>query len=247
MSGLSQPEGYSRAWLGEADCYALPIDDETYLDLFTSTVQRKIETPLDRFGLVDKRATALAVLATAPKGHQWGPKKRQHHWQWPESDYPNQSEAIVNPHIFRNLPINIEGIPLSFERRLHLATLPPVIPEDEVMFQRVEAYQSASTLLRTAKEIIEWQHRVRLQRLFVSTDTYASKMNATPDKKDRDKAYSRHKGRTFSKGFRRHLKRYYEVPPEFRLAETGGSAEQVLDDLNKALGYRALRHALATS
>lgn len=247
MSGVIIPRGYEDAWNGEADCYALPIDETTYYDLFTHQERPKLETPLDRFGIVDKTALALLVLGTAPAGHIWGPKKREHHWQWPRTLYPNEPEADVNAHSFRELSANREKLPLSFERRLHLATLHPPVPETEVMAQKIEAHLAANMLLRTAREIIEWRQKTRRQRLFNSTNQYAIENNGTPDKKDRNKAYNRYKGRTYARGFRISLERYYDVPPDFRPVETGGSAEQVLGDLGRALGQRALRQALANA
>jgi predicted component of type VI protein secretion system len=119
------------------------------------------------------------------------------------------------------------------------------VPEEEVMAQKIEAYEAASTLFSVARSIVQWQKKVRLQRMFNTTNEYAAYHNNTPEKRDRDKKYNRHMGRDFARGFKMHLDRYNEVPPDFRLIETGGSADKVVSELGRVLGARALKQALA--
>lgn len=232
-------------WRGEYDCYAQSLDDDYYYDFFTGTNQTKIETPLDKNGLVDHTRLAAAIILNTPDVHRWNKDKRirKHHYQWPNEWYPYETDAPANPGVFVNLPINQEKLPLSFERRIHHATLPPPVPDYEVMRYSIEADRAAHSLFWAAREIIQWQRKVRRRRLFNASHDYVLRKYGGADDKDRPiyQAY----GRSYSRGFSRKLAVYQEIPPDFKPVETGGSPHQVAEDLGRALGTKTLWLAYA--
>jgi hypothetical protein len=230
-------------WRGDYDCYAQSLDDDYYIDYFTNTVRSKIETPLDKNGIVAHTQLAKVVLNTAPHCHYWGNRRRKHHWQWPAELYPYDRESPVNPAVFCNLPTNRENLPLSFERRLHIVTLFPAVPEMEVMVQMIEADRAAHFLFHRAREILHWQRQVRKRRAHISRDDSVLKRHNGVDIAGRE--VNRKKGHRYSRGFKMGMVRYSDVPPDFRPVETGGSPYQVVTDLGRVLGTKALRLAQA--
>jgi len=231
-------------WRGESDCYASPIGTDRYYDYFTGEIRDRIPTPLDELGLVDRHQLIKLVLADAPPGHDWGDIPRDHHWQWDVELYPfiNQP-GRANPAIFRNLLINRTVLPLSVERRIHHTTWRPEVPDEEVMALMIMYGTVAKSLFESAKEIIKWQRRARSWRDTVREDpTRRAKVNGSVEE---PKEIMKKNGGVYGMTFGLNKAKLENIPPEFRLVDTGGAPEQVIKDLNRLVGSRTMRLVLA--
>lgn len=219
-------------WRGEQNCHAYEVDDEHYYDFFSGKIKRKIETPLDRLGLVDRHRLVGLLIAGTPPGFNWGDVPRDHHWQWPAIDYPFlEIEDEPNEAIFRDLLINRNILPLSFERLIHKATRSPEKPSKEVMSVMIDYGKIVYDLFESAKEIIEWQRQFR-------SYSFTTNLDANPEKKKTNRKITRRRGQRYSKKFCTSWRQFQEIPPEYRLAETVGKPEQVVADLGRLVSRR---------
>ena len=96
--------------------------------------QQSLETPLTPIGLVDRQRLIKLVNGTLNSAYKW-PSERddEHHLLWPSVWYPNLPDARVNPHVFRNLPLNKVDLPRTFHNWVHKITIPPPPPSIEVI------------------------------------------------------------------------------------------------------------------
>ena len=96
--------------------------------------EQSIETPLTPIGLVDRKRLIKLVNATLNSAYKWPSEKDdEHHLLWPNAWYPSMPDAPVNPHVFRNLPLNKVDLPRTFHNWAHRVTAPPPVPTMEVM------------------------------------------------------------------------------------------------------------------
>lgn len=221
-------------WRGEHNCHAYEIDDTHYYDFFSEKVKQKIETPLDKLGLVDRHSLVGQIIADAPPGFNWRDKPRDHHWQWEESDYPSTDiEGEPNEALFRDLLINRTILPVIFERRIHKVSLKPEKPSKEVMSVMIEYGTVAYDLFESARDIVKWQRDYRNHRIYLGE-------SLTTEKKKAHKKTTQPIGRRYSKRFCTTWQQFQEVPPEYRLADTEGKPESVLANLGHLVGRRTL-------
>jgi hypothetical protein len=231
-------------WLGDYDCYAESVDERYYYDYFSKKVCEKVETPLDEHGLVNRHELVRRVITNTPRGHDWGDVPRDHHWQWPESQYPYINEDdCANPSVFRNLPINRTILPISFERRIHHMSIEPTPPPEEVMDIMIEYSKAASALFKTAREIIRYQRDIRAWREYVQANPYVLAKSGGSDKKT--KVITRRKGRSNSRGLSMNLAKFRSVPERFRLVDTDGDPTEIVQNLGEILSRRTLNLAQA--
>ncbi|MBX4190684.1 hypothetical protein KW794_01210 [Candidatus Saccharibacteria bacterium] len=125
----------------------------------------KLETPLNKLGIVDPQATIALVRGSIDPEYIWDPALSLHHFQWDKNLYPDvKQHNRPNPHFFRELPPH-KGLMLrEFENFLHTITLRPPVPEEEVMYYRIEAWKVASSLFKKAREVVQWERRQRRRR-----------------------------------------------------------------------------------
>lgn len=116
------------------------------------------ETPLDSRGLVDLDKLVSLGKQTVQLDYSWiSAFNDVHHLQWPAAHY---AESLGLPgHEFRELIQRKAYLPRQFHNWLHLITLPPPMPSEEVMRHSIDAERTARALAVTA------QLAVRLTRM----------------------------------------------------------------------------------
>jgi hypothetical protein len=112
----------------------------------------KIETPLDAHGLVDLPALVQAVKSTVHLEYHWRSNFADvHHLQWPKSAYGSSDNEIL-AHKFRNLEISKALTPRNFHSWLHAVTLPPPIPDPDIMQYRIDAQRVVMSLFLSVRD-----------------------------------------------------------------------------------------------
>lgn len=157
--------------------------------LFRPEVDDLIETPLDERGLVHLDNLIAAVKATVLPEYDWTSKMNDvHHLQWYNTLYnqhPSQDVAIE----FRGLVNRMAYVPRVFHNWLHRITIPPPVPEEEVMRHSIEAQRVAVSLFETAsqaqhlarsKKIGEAALRIRLESAFEHYNIYLDNAREVP-------------------------------------------------------------------
>ncbi len=128
---------------------------------------QKIETPLDDRGLVDVSALIAAVKNTVEPWYTWPTHRNdEHHFYWPVADYPlHNPGGTAELKKFHELPINKGYVPRVFHNWLHSVTIPPAQPEGEVMVNRIESWEIASSLFQRARIATEKKLHIPHKRL----------------------------------------------------------------------------------
>jgi hypothetical protein len=112
----------------------------------------RIETRLDKLGLVDPQKLIIDIKASVDPSYQWeSPFNDIHHLQWWSGRYPALPDADVNPNEFRNLAVSKLIVPRVFHNWLHRITEPPPVPDEEVMRCRIEAQEAAFALFKSIR------------------------------------------------------------------------------------------------
>ncbi len=198
----------------------------------------KFETPVDDRGLIDVPTLIESVKDTVDEDYEWPSNLSIHHLYWHERHYDS---AFAGPWArrFRELPIHKAVVPRVFENWLHLVTLPPDVPDPEVMRARVESWGVAEDLFHSVRQAVVWEKRgrrraERVQNSLVSLPEEFKGVDVIGKE-----VLQAILGRHFN-GMERHLARLQEVPPEFRLAEPTDTREILAKKLGKIIGPRAL-------
>lgn len=121
----------------------------------------RFPTPLDSLGSVDPKALIIQLRSLAHSEIEWDNEDKKsdcHHLYWPGYLYPNMLEAEVNPAEFRELPRNKVIIPVALHRFAHEATKMPEIPEENLMYDQIQAHRITQELFKNS-----W-HAIRLER-----------------------------------------------------------------------------------
>lgn len=103
----------------------------------------RIETPLDKRGLTDRRALMFLMRETVVPEYDWtSPAMRRqtsnHHLQWPKAWYERNE--------FRNRGSNRTNIRPIAHNHVHNLTLPPPAPSAEVEYHFMEAQDYADEM-----------------------------------------------------------------------------------------------------
>lgn len=130
----------------------------------------RIPTDLDHNGVVDIHATIETVKECIDPSYQWRTEKSLHHFQWPGSWYTYNRENDDLPYRFINLPISTGLVLREFENVLHRVTLPPPVPDREVMQYRIESWKVVKDLFLTARKTIQQQKIQKKRREFVKNN-----------------------------------------------------------------------------
>jgi hypothetical protein len=200
------------------------------------------ETPLNALGLVDSKKLIELVLETIDPAHDWRPMrgrhKSVHHLQWPEAWYSDRKDdADFSPALFRDLAINKRTMPREFENWLHKVTLPPPVPEDEVMRWIVRSWQVNKDLFKASREIVLWEKRTG-RRMARELPPRGYKKNETDDSYSVEwlaGELAKH-----AKGLEQHLNELERIPQEFRLVEPANNPSELAKTLGKIVMPRAL-------
>ncbi len=203
-----------------------PRDMRTYPD-------EKIPTPTDERGLVDVPRLIAAVQKTVDPEYEWPRQLSIHHFYWPEADYPYVTAglAVDNPAVFRNLPIHRGLLPRAFENWLHIITLPPPKPSEEVMHHRVEAWNVARSLFQKVRATIQTEKLARARAEYVRQNPVILKEEFDGVDIIGEEVMQEILERHF-RGTRHHLRRLQDIPPEYRFIDPDDS----LADMGRKLG-----------
>lgn len=200
----------------------------------------KIETPLDTMGLVAIPKLITAVKATISPEYKWTRPCDVHHFQWPGNLYPYYpGRDRVNPDAFRELPIHKGAAPRDFHNWLHLITIPPPLPDEEVMRYRIEAWHVAEELFGEVRNVVRWERRMRRRALQLSRrpDTLPKGFNGV-DLIGRE-IMTEVLASNF-KGMERHLARLDTIPEEHRLFEPTDSPAALASALGRIVVPRSM-------
>lgn len=141
-----------------------------------------LETPLDERGLVAVGSLIQMVKQTVDPEFDWHSEFADvHHLQWPASRYRLSEDVLSND--FRDLAISKARIPRVFHNWTHRITVPPPMPDHDVMRYRIEAQTIALDLFRTARQttqlmrIAELKGRALERRLVQNVEEYSYHFN----------------------------------------------------------------------
>jgi hypothetical protein len=129
--------------------------------------EQQIITPLDDRGLIDIPELIQNVKETIHPDYTWPTKETNvHHFYWPAAQYPYLPDEI-NTALFRNQPINKGRMPIIFHNWLHRVTIPPPVPEAEVIVHHMDAWNVTRSLFHNVKNARHWQRRVEKSRRYM--------------------------------------------------------------------------------
>jgi hypothetical protein len=149
-------------------------------DVQTWNIEKQglLETPLDEKGLVDLDKLVMLGKQTVEKGYDWSsPLNDIHHLQWPRPLYRGDHVPEFAQD-FRELVQRKAYIPRQFHNWLHHITLPPELPDEEVMHHSLQAELTARSLAATAQLAVRLTRNPRIpeaklaQRLEEEFDHY---------------------------------------------------------------------------
>lgn len=203
-------EGVRELWL--------PPEDVRRWDVET---QGLIETPLDAHGMADLDELVTIGKETVAPGYDWTSRFNDvHHLQWPRSRYQTAEDNTAFE--FRELARRKAYIPRRFHNWLHSITMPPPVPDEEVMRHCIAGERTAKALAEAA-----------------GLATRLTRMKCIPEEKlqiELERNYEKYV--TYVENAR-------EVPLEFRLLQPeeveARSVEEMLE-MNSLLGELALGH-----
>lgn len=131
--------------------------------------ENKIETPLNRWGLVDVDALVQRVNATMLPGYRWGGQNDRHHLGWAHARYQAADEQAGDSlaTTFRDLPCNLIWVPREFHNWTHAVTKEPQMPSREIMQEYIDEWAMLSGFFKSVKEtlaMVRLYERVRQAR-----------------------------------------------------------------------------------
>lgn len=226
------PDGNARGFFMEDDSLWLPPQE------YRKPLTEKIPTPTDDRGLIDISELIRVVKATIEPEYEWPSYASNHHFYWPGNAYPHDFTGLVNPAYFRNLSIHKGNIPRVFENWLHEITIPPAVPSEEVMHYRVQAWDVALNLFKSARQVVRWERLIRQREEYVlDNPTIITRTEQGEDigAEINAKIIARH-----FKGLDMHLARLERVPSEFRLCDANITPQQLATRLGEIVVPRAM-------
>lgn len=185
--------------------------------LWNPDFQGKFETPVNEHGLVDLDQLKELGQATVDRSYDWTSRTDVHHLQWPRANYLD--DELKNT--FRELAWRKVAVPRKFHNWLHRLTVPPELPNEEVMRNAIEAERVAHALAQTAGRA------VRLTRI----------------KKIPENALELRLEQTLEE-YQRHAEAARKIPGEFQVLQPSDLEVASIEDLltrNRELGGRAIQ------
>lgn len=118
--------------------------------------ENKIETPLNRWGLVDVDALVQRVNATMLPGYRWGGQNDRHHLGWAHARYQAADEQAGDSlaTTFRDLPFNLIWVPREFHNWTHAVTKEPQMPSREIMREYIDEWAMISSFFKSVKDAV---------------------------------------------------------------------------------------------
>ncbi len=207
--------------------------------LIADPEKTKIDTPLDDRGLVAIPELIQVVKDTIDPGYTWPMHLSVHHLYWQGWWYQS---GFAGPYAnaFRELPINKALVPRVFENWLHKVTIPPPVPDPEVMRYRVESWAVAKNLFKSVRQAVVWEKRARRRDAFIRANP-----SVLPEEFEGEdligRAVLEDTIRDNFRNIERNLELLYEIPPEFRLIEPDATQEDLTKGLGKIVVPKALQ------
>lgn len=216
--------------------YSLPPPDARLINPYTD----KFDTPLDERGLVDIATLISAVKATVDSDYEWSSGVSVHHFYWPGSNYPyDSSSATYNKSTFRNLPIHKGLVLREFENWLHLTTLPPPMPDEEIRRHRVESWIVARDLFKMARKTVRWERQTRRRRELIAKNPHIVAEGFNGEDVIGEEIMQEILDKNF-RGFERQLHRNERIPAEFRLVRLDTTPDKIARRLGQVVMPRTL-------
>jgi hypothetical protein len=120
-----------------------------------------IPTPTFPNGIVDHQQLIADVSALVSESYHWrAPFFDEHHLHWEGQYYhPDLHGDSTIPKQFRDLNIHKLWIPREFHDFIHTVTLPPDVPQLEVMAESVDEYRHKEYMYTISSEVITLRER----------------------------------------------------------------------------------------
>lgn len=131
------------------------------------SIDDKIPTPTDRWGVVNSDQLIRDVMQTIHPDYRWTGKSDIHHGQWCRADYHAMQAALPQSRAvaFRELAPNKMQIPRVFHNWIHAITLPPPMPEPEVMRESVREWLILQDFFRSVQEAAQTERLFGRERV----------------------------------------------------------------------------------
>lgn len=200
----------------------LPPKDAWLFDPYLS--QNKLQTPVDEYGLVDRRRLIETVKQTVHPDYRWPTKVLSiHHLYWHGAWYgfPSAPERAAS---FRDMNVNKILVPRVFENWVHLLTLPPDMPDGDIMEYQLESVGVQKNLFKSIRAVVQWERQIEPRKNAVAEGRIVLKEKPfRQDSARRDdengKAFFREANKRHFKGVYMHMDRLEEIDPDFRLID----------------------------
>ena len=201
----------------------------------------KFDTPTDGLGIVDISRTISLVRACIDPYYIWDPALSVHHFQWDKSMYPERKQSgRPNPRVFRELPPHKGLVLREFENVLHEVTLPAPVPEEEVMYYRIEAWKVASSLFKKARDVLQQERKRRHRRANVAANPQLVAEGFNGQDVIGEEIMQEILEKDF-RGVEIHRKQNSQIPPEFRFFDSEAPLTEVAGDLGKIVIPRSVK------
>jgi hypothetical protein len=177
--------------------------------------KKKIKTPTDSRGLVIVDELIESVKAYVDPTYKWHLRPDVHHLYWPRETY-RLVDGVTDGHTpamrFRDVCANKIYIPRDFHETIHRVTMPPAVPDAEVMLPYIDGWRIARGVFKIVQDVVQTERlsrrRVRLNsegRRQLTADEVQAGIKIT------EEIIARR-----GKGIERHLGELVLVPEEFR-------------------------------
>lgn len=118
--------------------------------------ENRVETPLDKWGLVDVDELVQRVNGTMVPGYRWSGPNDRHHLGWTHAKYI-EADALAGDNLatsFRDLSINLIWVPREFHNWTHAVTKDPPVPSRDVMAEYIDEWAMLSGFFKSVKDAI---------------------------------------------------------------------------------------------
>lgn len=188
-----------------------------------------MQTPLDERGLVDIGQLMEGVRSYIVPTFLWPDCPSEHHLYWLASWY-TQTEKETNGEIpagrFRELPINKIDMPRMFHTVLHHVTLPPKMPDPEIMRFQIEAWNVVSNLFVAVSK------RARLMR---AVGRHLTQQQLTVEREIVARKFMEERSARLFGGIAMHLEALEKIPEEHRPVDINASDDEILQSVGRVI------------